>query len=665
MTAIPSSMRAAGELLSVLVEQGVRHVVYCPGSRCAPFAPLLDIADVSAVLDVRVVVDERSAGFIALGMSKASLLEAQDICGHPMASAAPTAVIVTSGTAVANLHPAVLEADAAGVPLLVISADRPHEMVGTGASQTTEQTGIFGRALREMVDVPADLLPALQSPAHPQAVAPHSAAIDVSVDTAVHALRGMARRAVDAASGRLSHDPGPAQINLRLRPPLFLPERPASAAELMSWEASPRESADLGVSDRFLVDWGQRAQCAQLRALALPSSVPSGMFSEQLAAELPVASIGRGDDAEAPRAPSGQRGLIIAADSPHALGPLAMELAARLNWPVLAEPSSGARACQQSVEYYPPLLATEPGRVLLEEATDVLLLGHPTLSRAITALLSDANRRIHVLTATARPSNLGGVNGEQLLVSSAQGSIEQSAQGVIVRLGLEPAEPTWVAEWQHEAAALRRRSAAAASASSKLAREVCLQTWTEVAARSPLDEGRGRILVVGSSMAIRHLDQLAPISGPAPTVLASRGLAGIDGTLATAIGLWHVLREPITVLLGDLAFQHDLGSLLDGEQEERPDLRIVVLDDAGGAIFSTLEYPRAVDAETMERFFTTPQRLSRWELTQALTTQKGDLARQARSPEDVQAFFEECERLAEEEASFVSGGIHILHVPLT
>lgn len=656
MTAIPSSMRAAGELLSALVEQGVRYVVYCPGSRCAPFAPLLDSADESAVLDVRVVVDERSAGFVALGMSKASLLEAQEICGRPMASVAPAAVIVTSGTAVANLHPAVLEADAAGIPLLVISADRPHELVGTGASQTTEQIGIFGRALREMVDVPADLLPALQSPSRPQdkpSVPPHSAAIDVSVDPAVHALRGMVRRAVDAASGRLSNDPGPAQINLRLRPPLFFPERPASAAELMSREASPQESADLGVTDRFLLNWGQQAQCARLRALASPSSVPSGMLSEQLAAELPVACGGLGGDAEALRAPSSRRGLIIAADSPHGLGPLAQEIAAYLNWPLMAEPSSGARACQKSVEYYAPLLASEPGRVLLEEATDVILLGHPTLSRPVTALLSDANRRIHVLTATARPSNLGGVNASQLLVSTGQGNLMQRAQSVVAQLGLTPTEAEWVSRWKQAAALLRRSDTTQLPASAVCAQSVCLETWTQVATQGPQERDRGGVLVVGSSMVIRHLDQLAPTNGPAPAVLASRGLAGIDGTLATAVGLWHVLREPITVLLGDLAFQHDVASLLDGEREERPDLRIVILDDAGGAIFSTLEYPHAVDPGTMERFFTTPQRLSRWDLAQVLSSQPGDSAWQAHGVEDVRAFFTDR-----------GPGLHILHVPV-
>jgi len=145
---LPPAMADARSLVVALLAESVREVVLCPGSRSAPLAEALADAADAGHLRLRVVLDERSAGFIALGAARAHALNGHSRCA---------AVVTTSGTAVSNLHPAVSEADAAGIPLLVISADRPHELVGTGASQTTEQTGLFAPALRLGIDLPADL----------------------------------------------------------------------------------------------------------------------------------------------------------------------------------------------------------------------------------------------------------------------------------------------------------------------------------------------------------------------------------------------------------------------------------------------------------------------------------------------------------------------------
>jgi len=116
-----------------LVRNGVRHVVLSPGSRNAPLSFALHEAEVDGRLTLHVRVDERSAGFLALGLAKAK-------------AGGVTAVVCTSGTAVANLHPAVLEARHSGTGLLVVTADRPVELYRTGASQTVDQHGIFGAA---------------------------------------------------------------------------------------------------------------------------------------------------------------------------------------------------------------------------------------------------------------------------------------------------------------------------------------------------------------------------------------------------------------------------------------------------------------------------------------------------------------------------------------
>jgi 2-succinyl-5-enolpyruvyl-6-hydroxy-3-cyclohexene-1-carboxylate synthase len=139
---VPPAVTAARALVADLVSRGVRDVVLAPGSRSAPLAYAVAEAADSGRITLHVRIDERTAGFLALGLSKG-------------AEGAPVAVVTTSGTAVANLHPAVLEASHTGLPLVLLTADRPHELRGTGASQTTDQVGIFGNAVRFAVDVPA------------------------------------------------------------------------------------------------------------------------------------------------------------------------------------------------------------------------------------------------------------------------------------------------------------------------------------------------------------------------------------------------------------------------------------------------------------------------------------------------------------------------------
>ena len=135
------STAMAHVLVDELIRGGVREVVLAPGSRSAPLAYAVQQAEREGRVRLHVRVDERTAGFLALGLAKGS--------------GTPVPVITTSGTAVANLHPAVLEAHHSGVPLVVLSADRPSELRGTGANQTTVQPGIFGSAVRWSADLPA------------------------------------------------------------------------------------------------------------------------------------------------------------------------------------------------------------------------------------------------------------------------------------------------------------------------------------------------------------------------------------------------------------------------------------------------------------------------------------------------------------------------------
>lgn len=202
------STRLATDLIAGLIAAGVQEIVLCPGSRSAPLAYAAWAAEQAGAVRLHVRVDERSAGFLALGLAKVSRR--------------PAAVITTSGTAVANLHPAVLEAHHALVPLLVISADRPLELRDSGANQTTTQPGMYAAAVRAEFDLGADSAP--------------------DIERCVH-------QAVAFASGRQEATgiAGPVHLNVQFREPL-VPEAPIRPAQgLLSPNAVPEPPATPGL----------------------------------------------------------------------------------------------------------------------------------------------------------------------------------------------------------------------------------------------------------------------------------------------------------------------------------------------------------------------------------------------------------------------------------
>ena len=592
----PAALLTAQTVLAALVDAGVRHVVLSLGSRSAPFVPVLADAEAAGLIDVRVVLDERSAGFVALGMARA---------GMRRRCTAPAAVITTSGTAVANLHPAVLEADAAGIPLLLITADRPHELVGTGANQTTEQTRMFGAAVRTVVDLPADL---------PR---------DLGADAAIPAIGGQIRRAVEAARGRLSRDPGPVQINVRFRPPLAgpFPGRLGRSAPRPA-PAPPGLPGLPGVP-------GQSASAGPAAAPASASGAPSGA-----PAAVPAASPD-GAPPQPRRPRSGACGLVVVGDTAGDLAHLGRALAEHLNWPLLAEPTSGARGGPQALVRYAELLGAPAGAELSGRAERIVVLGHPSLTRSVTALLARRDPPIDVLTSTARWTDVAGTAAAVHAVGAVEsvetaetaeaaeptepaGPTEAAASrkwdvpALAAALGLEAAPPSWMDAWreaEHRLPDLPEEGEALTPDGAVLA----VYTSCQSCYGSGNARGAGvpaPALVLGSSMTIRRLDRLAPpANGCAPAPIANRGLAGIDGTLATALGvaLAQDRGAGVRVVVGDLTFLHDAMSLGRGRGETEPDLQVVVIDDAGGAIFSTLEYPAVTAPPVFDRYFTAPQ----------------------------------------------------------
>ncbi|MEP6650081.1 MAG: 2-succinyl-5-enolpyruvyl-6-hydroxy-3-cyclohexene-1-carboxylic-acid synthase, partial [Lapillicoccus sp.] len=301
-----SSERAA-HLLAGLVSGGVREVVLAPGSRSAALALALYAADAAGDLRLHVRVDERSAGFLALGLAAGSRT--------------PVAVVTTSGTAVGNLLPTVMEASHSGRRLVVVAADRPASMRGTGANQTTRQDGIFG------VFAPC---------------------FDLGVDATADEL--------DAAAEVATRRGGPTHLNVQLEEPLLPSAEP--------WWPPARAELSAPMSE-ISADRSVRAEKSAAEKSGADKSGARG------SARRPGAEVLR----------RGPRTVVVAGDDS---GSAARILAERAGWPLLPEPTSGARVGANAIRSYRLLLAG----VLGDQVERVVVLGHPTLSRPTTQLIS-------------------------------------------------------------------------------------------------------------------------------------------------------------------------------------------------------------------------------------------------------------------------------------
>ncbi|HEY0485797.1 MAG TPA: 2-succinyl-5-enolpyruvyl-6-hydroxy-3-cyclohexene-1-carboxylic-acid synthase [Mycobacteriales bacterium] len=521
------STALARVLVDELVRGGVQEAVLSPGSRNAPLAYALHDADAQGRLRLHVRIDERTAGFLALGLAKAT--------------GVPVPVVCTSGTAAANLHPAVLEAHHGGVPLVVVTADRPPELRRTGANQTTEQPGLYGGAVRFAADlgVPEDRT------------------------GQVPVWRTTVCRVMAAALGTLSGDRGPVHLNVPLRDPLVPGGDPA-------W----LESLD-----------------------GRPGGEPwTTVHPDLLGVETPW---------DGPGAAGGEaRTLVVAGDSSGSLGFLAAAVAARRGWPVVAEPSSSARG--------PAALRTGTLLLGVPEFLDryapdrVLVVGRPTLSRVVGALLRRPGIAVDVVADIPRWADPGhvvrSVRSESWLTAAFRPEWTGSADWVAGEddTAVEPVDDEWYRAWQkadHAASAALDAALDGTFTGPVVARDL-------VAALP--DDG---LLVLGSSQPIRDAD-LAAAPRAEVRVLANRGLAGIDGMVSTAVGaaLAHqgVGGGPAYALMGDLTFLHDATGLVIGPDEPRPDLTIVVVNNDGGGIFGLLEQGGPAHAASFERVFGTP-----------------------------------------------------------
>lgn len=473
---VSTSTRLARVIVRQILEAGITDAVISPGSRNAPLTLALFAASEKGLIKLHVRIDERTAAFFALGVAKASKR--------------PVPIVCTSGTAVANYHPAVLEASHSNTPLFVITADRPAELRKTGANQTTEQARIFGKSVRYFADVSGAVYP-LEMP--------------------LNALQT-----------------GPVHINVQFDEPLI-------GDEDSSW------------LDGIVV-------------------TPPRIFDRKKAGVFNSKST---------------RGVLIIGQDRAGFDAADVEKFSKdLGWPVIAEDPLTFASAQSHASIF--LTSTTIAKDLTPDT--VVVIGRTTLSRSINSLISSARKKIVI------DPRMATVDSDR---SADQRFLE------LPKVEVAAADPEWVAKWSKYS----QRTAKVVSELSVWSEPVIAR---EIGARIPSSTS----LFISSSRPIRDIEGFAAARSGVET-FANRGLAGIDGNISTALGIASVRKECVAVI-GDLGFLHDLTGLI---QNEEINLRIFVIDNNGGGIFSTLNARGSAGFETV---FGTPHNLDICAVTKAM-----------------------------------------------
>lgn len=446
-------MNSATQLARVIVRQileaGITDVVISPGSRNAPLSLAFYQAHQRGLIKLHVRIDERTAAFFALGVAKAS--------GRPVP------IVCTSGTAVANYHPAVLEAAHTNTPLLVMTADRPASLRRTGANQTTEQARIFGKAVRYFADVSGSAYP---------------------MELPLNSLQS-----------------GPVHLNIQFEEPLI-------------GDSEDGWLEDLSINPPKVFD----------------RKGPGTFYTKSTRGVLVI-----GFD---------RAGLPVSA---------VKNFAEELGWPVIAE---DPLTFEGAISHASIFLTS---RTISEDlAPDtVVVIGRTTLSRSINTFIKSARKEIVIDPRIAT-------------VDSDRMADQKFLQ--LPKVEAQPADSEYRDKWQKYS----QRAAKLVSDISQWSEALIAR---EIGANLPT----GTSLFISSSRPIRDLEGFAAARTGVET-FANRGLAGIDGNISTALGIASQ-RNSAFAVLGDLGFLHDLTGLIHNEEIN---LKIFVIDNNGGGIFSTL-----------------------------------------------------------------------------
>ena len=490
-----------------LARMGVEHVCLAPGSRSTP---LVMACAREARIRTWVHLDERCAGFFALGLGKATRR--------------PAAVITTSGTATANLFPAVIEASQAGVPMLLLTADRPHALRGTDASQTIDQSHLYGSFVRESLD-----------------------AGEPSADD-LRGVRTLACRAVAATGGM---DPGPVHVNFPL-------DKPLEPAELSAEQAASLRSAD---------------------PVGLDGHADGVPMVPDVEGAAPIEDEVR---AVAAALAGGSRGLIVAGpvNDPETVGPAIGDLARATGFPVLADPLSGARFSEHCAEHvvvrYDLFLDARSREVLRPDV--IIRIGGAPVSASLLGFLRELGDvpQVRITSRHCWKDHLGVAS------LNVRAEVASFVRAVTNEWSGAKAPPSWCERWRRidQAASQAVLDFPTSEAGDAFEGDVLAAVVAEVP--------EGTTLFVSNSMPIRDLDasggggKRLRVYGNR----GASGIDGIVSTVAgiTAAGNG---QSPIVAVVGDVAFYHDMNGLF-AVSEHRLDIVFVVINNDGGGIFHML-----------------------------------------------------------------------------
>jgi 2-succinyl-5-enolpyruvyl-6-hydroxy-3-cyclohexene-1-carboxylate synthase len=530
-----------------LARCGMRAACTSPGSRCAPL--VLTLAR-ERRLRCFSHVDERCAGFFALGLGKAS--------------ATPVAVACTSGTAAAELLPAAIEAHEARVALLLLTADRPPELRENGAGQAIDQLKLFGSAAKWFFEVGVH---------------------DASAER-LRWLRTLACRAYWTASeGR----PGVVHLNFALREPLVvdgpLPGDETGRPDGRPYVGPPSGSArwqDDGTGDAVEDRAGQTAgpagadeRLAELVGAARRGVVVAGRHERHYG----------GASADPERTSPGVGSL----------GEAAAAFCEAVAWPLLADPLSGARRGAAAIAHYDALLR-DHGFRSSHRPDLVLRVGDLPVSKPLRTWLAGLT--------DVRQVALDPERAWQDPASALSDSLALEPAAALRRLGAAVDGPDaisqsgadWLSGWRSgdelAAEAILATLRAGAEAGGAL-------TEPAVAAELGVLLPEAATLFVASSLPVREIETFWPVRADPPRVLCNRGANGIDGTVSSAFGAAALARGPVVLLIGDVALAHDIGALLAASRLGL-ELTIVLLDNGGGGIFDFLPVSRAPMGHELE-----------------------------------------------------------------
>ena len=491
---INNATRSARAIVQSCLDSGVEHVVIAPGSRNAPLSWAFAQAEKAGLIKIQIRIDERDAGFLALGIAK--------VTGKPVP------VVVTSGSAVANLLPAIVEAFHSAVPVIVLSADRPASARGKSAPQTINQFGIFGTFVKSQIDVAPDQTDLSEV----------SKVIDLTI----------------------TNRPGPVQVNVQFELPL-LPD-----LENLAWQPKPPSLKSISKTE------------IKQKQISVP---PRGIFVV-------------GDNAD----PESVREID--------------QISQAIGWPVLWEPTANAHMLKNSISHGVVLLQAD----IAPKVDAVVTFGTVGLSRVILGLLKSVPIHLAIHSATS---------GSDLPdpVSSAKEIFD-----CVPKLDTK-IDPAWLSQWQqldHKAATAVATALTPDTLTGPSAAEL---VWDQT--------GKDDQMFVAASWPVRHLEAYAA-KRDGLHVFGNRGANGIDGLISTAIGVCIGTSKRTVLLMGDIAFLHDLGGLNLGEEQAAPNLTIVVLDNNGSGIFSQLEQGADEYQEHYEKVFGTPHGKDLWVIAESL-----------------------------------------------